>query len=167
MAKVCFLLADNYEDSEMVNPYNAVKEAGHEAVIVGLEKGTELKGKKGASYTSDAAIDQVHANQYDAIVIPGGSAPEDLRVNDQVVEFVKQVNEQGEVTAGICHAPQLMISADILEGKNTACFIGIHEDVKNAGSNVLDQEVVVDGKIIISRTPKNEPAFIEEILNKL
>ena|SRR5690625_4633087 len=94
-------------------------------------------------------------------------APEALRVNDQVVEFVKQVNEQGEVTAGICHAPQLMISADILEGKNTACFIGIHEDVKNAGSNVLDQEVVVDGKIIISRTPKNEPAFIEEILNKL
>src|SRR5690625_2136176 len=167
MAKVCFLLADNYEDSEMVNPYNAVKEAGHEAVIVGLEKGTELKGKKGASYTSDAAIDQVHANQYDAIVIPGGSAPEDLRVNDQVVEFVKQANKQEKVIAGICQGPQVMISADILKGKNTTCFIGIRDDVKNAGSTFLDQEVVVDGNIITSRTPKDEPAFIREILNKL
>jgi len=167
MAKVCFLLADNYEDSEMVNPYNAIKEAGHEAVIVGLEKETELKGKKGASYTSEAAIDQVHANDYDAVVIPGGSAPEALRVSDQVVEFVKQANEQGKIIAGICHGPQVMISADILKGKNTTCFIGIRDDVKNAGSHFTDQEVVVDGNIITSRTPKDEPAFIREILNKL
>src|SRR5690625_4434740 len=136
MAKVSFLLADNYEDSEMVNPYNAIKEAGHEVVIVGLEKGVELKGKKGASYTSDLSIDQVDANDYDAIVIPGGSAPEALRVNDQVVDFVKQANEQGKVIAGICHGPQVMISADILKGKNTKCFIGIRDVFKNAGSNI-------------------------------
>lgn len=167
MAKVSFLLADNYEDSEMVNPYNAVKEAGHETVIIGLEKGIELKGKKGASYTSDVSIDQVNADEYDAVVIPGGAAPEALRVSDKVIEFVKQANEQGRVIAGICHGPQVMISADILKGKNTTCFIGVRDDVKNAGANFLDQEVVVDGNLITSRTPKDEPAFIQEILNKL
>src|SRR5699024_10418509 len=167
MAKVCFILADNYEDSEMINPYNAVKEAGHKAVIVGLEKGIELKSKKGASYTSDVSIDQVNADEYDAVVIPGGSAPEALRVSDKVIKFVQQTNKQGKVIAGICHGPQVMISADILKGKNTTCFIGVRDDVKNAGANFLDQEVVVDGNLVTSRTPKDEPAFIREILNKL
>src|SRR5699024_297578 len=97
MAKVCFLLADNYEDSEMVNPYNAVKEAGHEAVIVGQEKGIELKGKKGASYTSDVSIDQVNADEYDAVVMPGGAAPEALRVSDKVIEFVMQTKKEEAV----------------------------------------------------------------------
>jgi protease I len=167
MAKVCFLLADKYEDSEMTSPYDAVKEAGHEAVIVGLEKDVQLKGKKGAVYNSDAAIDEVSADEYDAIVIPGGSAPEALRVNDKVVAFVKQANEQGKVIAGICHGPQVMISADILQGKNLTCFMGIRDDVKNAGANFSDEEVVVDGNVITSRTPKDEPAFIREILRKL
>lgn len=168
MAKVCFLLANGYEDSEMKNPYEAIKEAGHEADIVGLEKGVELKGKKGTvSYTSDYAISEVKVEDYDAIVIPGGAAPEALRVNDDVVNFVKQAHEQGKVIAGICHGPQVMISADILKGVSATSYVGIRDDLKNAGSNYLDQEVVVDGNIITSRTPKDEPAFIREILNKL
>lgn len=167
MAKVAFLLANNYEDSEMKNPYEAVKEAGHEAHIVSIEKGAELKGKHGALYTSEYAITEVKADDYDAVVIPGGGAPETLRVNDDVVQFVKDAYNQGKVIAGICHGPQVMISADILKGKNATCFIGIRDDIKNAGANYFDQEVVVDGNIITSRTPKDEPAFIREILNKL
>lgn len=167
MANVCFLLADKYEDSEMTNPYEAVKEAGHQAVIIGIEKGVELKGKKGAVYTSDLSISEANVDDYDAVIIPGGSAPETLRVNDDVVEFVKKANEQGKVIAGICHGPQVMISADILKGKTATSFKGIRDDLKNAGSNYVDQEVVVDGNIITSRTPKDEPAFIKEILNKL
>jgi protease I len=168
MAKVCFLLANNYEDSEMKNPYDAVKQAGHQMVIVGLEKGAELKGKKGTiSYTSDASINEVSAEEFAAVIIPGGSAPEALRVNNKVVEFVKQANDQGKIIAGICHGPQVMISADILKGKQITCYIGIRDDVKNAGADFLDQEVVVDGNVITSRTPKDEPAFIREILNKL
>ncbi|WP_068672208.1 type 1 glutamine amidotransferase domain-containing protein [Oceanobacillus sp. Castelsardo] len=167
MANVCFLLADGYEDSEMKNPYDAMNEAGHKTVVVGLVKGAELKGKKGAVYTSDLSISEVKADEYDAVIIPGGSAPEALRVNDKVVEFVKQANEQGKVIAGICHGPQVMISASILNGVKATSFIGIRDDLKNAGSNFMDQEVVVDGNIITSRTPKDEPAFIKEILNKL
>jgi len=167
MAKVAFLLANNFEDSEMVNPYNAVREAGHEATIIGLEKNAVVNGKKGASYTTEAASSEVSAADFDAIVIPGGSAPEALRVNDDVVRFVKEANQQGKVIAGICHGPQVMISADILKGKAATCFVGIRDDVKLAGAEYKDEEVVVGGNIITSRTPKDEPAFIREILAKL
>ncbi|MBU5468468.1 type 1 glutamine amidotransferase [Virgibacillus sp. MSJ-26] len=167
MAKVCFLLDNNYEDSEMTSPYEAVKEAGHEAVIVGIEQGVALKGKKGTTYQSDMSIDKVDASDYDAVIIPGGSAPEALRVNDAMVHFVKDADSQGKVIAGICHGPQVMISADILNDKQLTCYVGIRDDVKNAGGQYKDEEVVVDGNLITSRTPKDEPAFIREILNKL
>ena len=167
MAKVAFLLANAFEDSEMVNPYNAVKEAGHEAVIVGLEKGLKVEGKKGASYTTEMAASEVQANDFDAVIIPGGSAPESLRVNDDIVKFVREVNEQGKLIAGICHGPQVMISADILKGKSATSFVGIRDDVKLAGAEYKDEEVVVSENIITSRTPKDEPAFIREILAKL
>jgi len=168
MAKVAFLLANNFEDSEMKNPYEAVKEAGHETVIVGLEKGAECKGKKGTvSYTVDIGASEAKAEDFDAVVIPGGSSPEALRVNDDVVRFVKEVNEQGKLIAGICHGPQVMISADILKGKAATCYIGIRDDVKLAGADYRDEEVVVSENIVTSRTPKDEPAFIREILEKL
>mgnify|MGYP001291923244 CR=1 FL=1 len=168
MAKVAFLLADNFEDSEMKNPYEEVKKAGHEAVVIGLEKGAQIQGKKGTvAYTADMSIDEVSADDFDGAVIPGGSSPERLRINDQVVQFVKDLNQQGKLIAGICHGPQVMISADILKNKKTTCVAGIRDDVKLAGANYVDEEVVVDANIITSRTPKDEPAFIREILNKL
>lgn len=168
MAKVAFLLADGFEDSEMKNPYEAVKEAGHKAVIIGLEKGAEYKGKKGTvSYTADLGAAEAKAEDFDAVVIPGGSAPEALRVNDDIVRFVKEINEQGKLIAGICHGPQVMISADILKGKAATCYIGIRDDVKLAGAEYHDKEVVVSENLVTSRTPADEPAFIREILAKL
>ncbi|WP_096549669.1 type 1 glutamine amidotransferase domain-containing protein [Ureibacillus thermosphaericus] len=168
MAKVAFLLASNFEDSEMKNPYEAIKEAGHQAVIIGLEKGAECKGKKGTvSYTAEISAKDAKADEFDAVVIPGGSSPEALRVNDDIVRFVKEANEQGKLIAGICHGPQVMISADILKGKAATCYIGIRDDVKLAGADYRDEEVVVSENIITSRTPKDEPAFIREILEKL
>lgn len=168
MAKVAFLLANGFEDSEMRNPYEAVKEAGHVAVIIGLEKGAECKGKKGTvSYVADIGAKEAKSKDFDAVVIPGGSAPEALRVNEDVVRFVKEINEQGKFIAGICHGPQVMISADILKGKAATCYIGIRDDVKLAGADYRDEEVVVSENIITSRTPKDEPAFIREILAKL
>ncbi len=168
MAKVAFLLANGFEDSEMKNPYEAIKDAGHETVIVGLEKGERYEGKKGTvSYTADIGAAEAKADDFDAVVIPGGSAPEKLRINDDIVRFVKEVNEQGKLIAGICHGPQVMISADVLRGKAATCFIGIRDDVKLAGADYRDEEVVVSENIVTSRTPKDEPAFIREILAKL
>lgn len=168
MAKVAFLLASGFEDSEMKNPYDAVKEAGHEAIIVGLEKGAQCDGKKGTvSYTADLGASEAKAKEFDAVIIPGGGSPEALRVNDDVVRFVKEINQEGKLIAGICHGPQVMISADILKGKEATCYIGIRDDVKLAGADYHDKEVVVSENLVTSRTPADEPAFIREILAKL
>nr|WP_106779323.1 type 1 glutamine amidotransferase domain-containing protein [Lysinibacillus timonensis] len=168
MAKVAFLLAGGFEDSEMKNPYEAVKGAGLEAIVVGLEKGAQCDGKKGTvSYTADLGVAEAKAEDFDAVIIPGGGAPEALRVNDDVIRFVKDINEQGKLIAGICHGPQVMISADVLKGKAATCYIGIRDDVKLAGADYRDEEVVVSENLITSRTPADEPAFIREILAKL
>ncbi|QHS23432.1 type 1 glutamine amidotransferase [Virgibacillus sp. MSP4-1] len=168
MARVAFLIADNYEDSEMKNPYEAIKEAGHETVIIGKQKGEVCKGKKNTiSYEIELSVADADSSEFDAVVIPGGSAPEKLRINDNVVKFVKELNNGAKLIAGICHGPQVMISAEILKGKELTCFMGISDDVKNAGGNYRDDEVVVSKNIVTSRTPKDEPAFIREILAKL
>ncbi|WP_342429614.1 type 1 glutamine amidotransferase domain-containing protein [Neobacillus sp. FSL H8-0543] len=168
MTKVAFLLANDYEDSEMKNPYDSIVEAGYETVIIGLEKGIECKGKKETvSYLTDLAVADADASDFDAVIIPGGSAPEELRVNEDVIKFVKELNNKSAVIAGICHGPQVMISADILRGHEVTCYQGIRDDVKNGGAKYINEEVVVSQNIITSRTPKDEPAFIREILAKL
>lgn len=167
LAKVAFLVHDKFEDSEMKNPYDAIKEAGHEAVIIGLEKNSEIKGKNGTTYKIDEAVKNVSGKDFDALVLPGGGSPEGLRNNDDVVHFTKEINGENKTIAGICHGPQIMISADILQGKSSTCFPGIRDDVKLAGANYEDKEVVVSSNLITSRTPDDEPAFIREILNKL
>lgn len=168
MARIAFLIANGYEDSEMKNPYEAIKESGHETVIIGAKKGDLCKGKKNTvSYEIELAVANSDANEFDAVVIPGGSAPEELRVNEDVVKFVKDLNNKSKLVAGICHGPQVMISADILNDKELTCFTGIRDDIKNSGGNYKDEEVVVSQNIITSRTPKDEPAFIREILAKL
>lgn len=168
MAKVAFLLASDFEDSEMKNPYEAIKEAGHEAVIIGMDKGVVCEGKKKTvSYTTELSAAEANSTKFDAVIIPGGSAPETLRVNEDVVKFVKELDNNSKVVAGICHGPQVMISADILAGKTLTCYVGIRDDVINSGAKYIDDEVVVSQNIITSRTPKDEPAFIREILAKL
>jgi len=168
MAKVAFLLASGFEDSEMKNPYEAIKEAGHETVILGNEKGETCEGKKKTiSYVTGEAAEHADPNEFDAVVIPGGSAPEALRIHEGPVEFVKKMNDQSKLVAAICHGAQVMISADILEGKELTCFAGIRDDVKNSGGKYVDEEVVVDANLVTSRTPQDEPAFIREILAKL
>src|SRR5690625_3539145 len=168
MAKVAFLLAPNFEDSEMKNPYEAIKEAGHEVVIVGNEKGKVWEGaKKTVSYTTEMSSKSAIDEEFDAVIIPGGSAPEELRVNDETLLFIKSMNDRAKLIAGICHGPQVMISAKVVEGKTLTSYKGIRDDVANSGANYVDQEVVKSENIISSRTPKDEPAFIKEILNSL
>ncbi|MCL6577066.1 type 1 glutamine amidotransferase domain-containing protein [Kyrpidia sp.] len=168
MKRVAFLLANDYEDSEMKTPYEAIKSAGYETVIVGLKKGEQLVGKnRQARYTVDASIDEVRADQFDAVVIPGGSSPENLRLNQQVLQFVKDMDRKGKVIAAICHGPQILISAGLTKGKKMTCYPPLRDDLINAGATYVDQEVVVDGNYITSRMPADEPAFIRETLSKL
>jgi protease I len=168
MRKVAFLLANEFEDSEMQVPYEAIRNEGFETVIVGLNKGEELTGKnKKATYTADAAIAEVKAADFDAVVIPGGSSPENLRLNKEILQFVKDMDSQGKPISAICHGPQILISAGLAKGKKLTCYPPLKDDLINAGADYVDQEVVVDGHYITSRTPKDEPAFVRETLGKL
>jgi protease I len=165
MAKVAFLLGQQFEDSEMSVPYEAVKDNGHEAVIVGLKAGETLKGKQGeASYTSDKAIGEVQPDQFDAVVIPGGSSPEHIRLDAGMKSFVKGMMSANKTIAAICHGPQLLISADLLKGRTITSVPVLQDDMRNAGANFKDEEVVIDGNLITSRTPKDLPAFVRETL---
>ncbi|AIQ20027.1 general stress protein [Paenibacillus sp. FSL H7-0357] len=168
MSKVAFLLANGFEDSEMKIPYDEVIKAGHQAEIIGLKKNETLLGKKGSvSYAADKAISEVKAADYDAVVIPGGSSPENLRLDPDILSFVKEVSGTGKPIASICHGPQILISADLLQGRTVTSYPPLKDDVVNAGAEFKDEEVVVDGNYITSRTPKDEPAFVRELLKVL
>lgn len=168
MSNVAFLLANDFEDSEMKVPYDEVIKAGHQADIIGLKKDETLLGKKKEiSYATDKAIADVQAGDYDAIVIPGGSSPENLRQNADILKFVKEANEAGKPIASICHGPQILISADLLKGRTITSYPPLKDDVVNAGAEFKDEEVVVDRNYITSRTPEDEPAFVREILKVL
>ncbi|GIP45022.1 glutamine amidotransferase [Paenibacillus sp. J45TS6] len=168
MSKIAFLLADQFEDSEMKVPYDEVKKAGHEVVIVGLEAGKTVKGKQEkAEYKVDKAIADVKASDFDGVVIPGGSSPEGLRGDENILNFVKEINQSKKPIAAICHGPQILASADLLSGRTITSYPPLKDDMVNAGSTFVDKEVVVDGNFITSRTPEDEPAFVREILKAI
>jgi len=168
MAKVAFLLADQFEDSEMKVPYDELNKAGHDTHIIGIEQGAKVSGKQGKeSYTIEQSIANAAAADFDAVVIPGGSSPENLRTNEDIIAFIKEINEAGKPIAAICHGPQILASADLLKGRTITSYPPLKDDMVNAGATFVDQEVVVQGNFITSRTPEDEPAFVSEILNAL
>lgn len=168
MSKVVFLLADQFEDSEMKVPYDELKKAGHDVDIIGLQKGETLKGKNGKEeYTIEKAISEVNAADYDGVVIPGGSSPEGLRLDQHILKFVTEVNTAKKPIAAICHGPQILASANLLQGRTITSFPPLKDDMVNAGATFEDGEAIVDGNFITSRTPEDEPAFVREILKAL
>lgn len=168
MAKVAFLLDSDFEDSEMKNPYEELKKAGHEVVIVGNEGKYLCEGKKNSvSYYTDISSLEALEQDFDAVIIPGGNAPEALRVNEDTINFIKDLDRKSKLIAGICHGPQVMISANIIQEKTLTCYKGIRDDVINGGAIYVDKEVVVSRNIITSRTPDDEPAFIQAILSHI
>ena len=168
MAKVAFVLGPDFEDSEFRKPYDAIRQAGHEVVVVGVEAGKELKGKKGnESFTPDATPSDVDAAEFDALDIPGGYSPDHLRTDDGIVSFARKVADQGKPVAAICHAGSLLIEMGAVEGKSVTSWPSIRTDLENAGATWQDQEVVEDGILITSRNPDDIPAFNRAILARL
>lgn len=166
--KVAFLLTDGFEDSEMQNPYEAITKNGSEGVIISLNKGTTLRGKKGTiEYTSHQSINDVNPEDYDAVIIPGGKSPAGLMNSQSVLEFVKAADQQGTTIAAICHGPLILERAGLLKGRTVTAYPDLSEEMKQAGANFKDKEVVIDGNLITSRTPKDEPAFIQAIIDQI
>ncbi|MBB6730044.1 type 1 glutamine amidotransferase [Cohnella sp. CBP 2801] len=168
MRKVAFLLADGYEDSEMKHPYDALVENGNDNIIISTEKGKELKGKKGTiAYTSHLAAAEANAEDYEAVVIPGGGSPAKLREDPAVLEFVREADRKGIPIAAICHGPQVLASAGLLKGRTLTGYAGIQGEIEAAGGTFVDREVVADGNLITSRGPQDEPAFIQQTIERL
>lgn len=168
MARVMFIVASDFEDSEFRVPYDQVLQAGHEAVIVGVEAGKQLKGKKGKEIlTAERAAKEVSANEFDALVIPGGYSPDRLRMSPEMVELVRDFFEAGKPIATICHGGWMLAEADILDGRTVTSWPSIRTDLINAGANWVDQEVVEDGNLITSRKPDDLNAFSAALLRQL
>ena len=163
--RVAVLLTDKFEDSEASSPIEALKAEGMDVVVVSPEAGKTYEGKKGEfSVTSDLAVVEASARDFDSLVIPGGASPEALRGEEGAVEFVKAFVKQDKPIAAICHGPQLLISADAFRGRKMTCVSTIAVDMKNAGADYVDRSVVVDGNLVTSRTPDDLPDFNREMV---
>lgn len=167
MATVAFIMDELFEDSEFEVPFEKLREAGHEPVIVGLEPGKSLTGKKGAKASVDRSIDEVSPSEFDALVIPGGYSPDRIRGNPRMVELTKAIHDAGKPMAAICHAGWMLAEADLLRGRMVTSWPSIKTDLVNAGANWVDQEVVEDGNLITSRKPDDLPAFTKALLSQL
>lgn len=166
--KIAVVITNLYEDSEYTEPVAAFEEAGHETVTIEFESGKEVAGKKGGSVTIDKSIDEVNADDFDALFIPGGFSPDILRADDRFVQFTKEFADAKKPIMAICHGPQLLITARVLEGRDVTGYKSIHVDLENAGANLHDEEVIVcGGNLVTSRTPADLPAFNRESLNVL
>jgi protease I len=168
MARIAFVVGEDFEDSELRVPLDGLRQAGHSVEILGDKAGTELKGKKGKeTITTDAAAETRDPDSFDALVIPGGYSPDHLRTSVGVVSFVRDFAATGKPIAAVCHGPQLLIEAEVVRGKRMTSWPSVRTDLENAGARWEDAEVVVDEPIITSRKPADLPAFTRAILEHL
>lgn len=169
--KVAILVANGFEQVEFTKPKQALIDAGAQVHVVSLESG-QVKGWDqtdwGESFDVDATVDGVKAEDYNALVLPGGVMnPDNLRKDEQAVSFVRDFFKQHKPVAAICHAPWVLIEAGVVEGRKLTSYTSIKTDLKNAGANWVDQEVVTDQGLVTSRNPDDLPAFCDKMIEEI
>jgi protease I len=169
--RVAFLATDMVEQVELTEPWKAVQEAGAEVDLVSLDDG-EIQGfdhyDKADKFPVDRTVEEASADDYDALVLPGGVGnPDTLRTDENAVQFVRAFFEAGKPVAAICHASWMLVEADVVRSRALTSYWSIKTDVRNAGGNWVDEEVVVDGNLVTSRSPDDLPAFNEKLLELL
>ena len=170
--RVLILATDGFEQSELMKPKANLEDAGIETTVVSLEAG-EIKGWQdgnwGESVKVDKTLDEIsNCEGYDALLLPGGQInPDVLRMNERAVALVKDFDMAGKPIAAICHAPWLLVEADIVKGKTVTSWPSLRTDLKNAGGNVVDSEVAQDGNLITSRNPDDIPAFSDALIARI
>jgi len=162
------VLAENmYQEMELWVPYYRFREEGAEVKVIGAGGAKSYTSKHGYPVTVDVQADAVSAVEFDAVIVPGGYAPDVMRRHAGMVKLVREAHQQGKVVAAICHAGWMLVSAGILRGKRATSFFSIKDDLVAAGAHWVDEEVVVDGNLITSRRPDDLPAFCREIIRAL
>jgi protease I len=171
--KVAFLAADAYEESELKKPWQALHEAGAELSLVSLEDGEitaldEQELKPGATHPVDLTVEEAKADDFDALVLPGGVMnPDKLRADENAVHFVRRFFEQGKPVGAICHGPWTLVEAGVVRGRTLTSYPSIQTDIRNAGGNWVDEEVHVDEGLVTSRKPDDIPAFVEKLIEEI
>jgi protease I len=168
MARIAVLVDDQFEDSELRVPYDRLRAAGHEVVLVGLERGKRVRGKQGKeTFTIDRAAADVRGAEFDALVIPGGYSPDHLRTSLDVVRLTRDVYAEGKPVAAVCHGPWLLVEAEAIDGRTVTSWPSLKTDLINAGARWVDRAVVEDGNVITSRDPGDLEPFSDAILRRL
>lgn len=165
--RIVILAEDQYEDLELCYPSLRMREAGADVCVIAPEAGKTYTGKHGYPTVSDATPADVDPATVDALIVPGGYAPDLMRRHEEMVELVRDVDAAGGLVAFICHGGWVPISAGILKGRKATSFFAIRDDMVNAGADWVDKEVVLDGNLISSRTPDDLPAFCRTIIDAL
>lgn len=166
--KVAILVADGFEQSEMVEPKKALEQAGYKTLIISPVKG-KVKGWKSKNWGDEFVVDkelaQVKSEEFDALLLPGGVAnPDTLRMNSQAIEFIKGFLKAHKPIGAICHGPWPLINAEGVKGKTMTSWASIKQDLINAGASWVDREVVIDGLLVTSRKPDDIPAFNKALI---
>ena len=165
--RVAFILTNGYEDSELTSPWEAVVAAGGEPVLIAPEAG-QVEGKKGHSQRVDQTTAEASADDFDALVLPGGTVNADMiRMDEPAVALVRSLADRGAPIAAICHGPWLLIEADAVRGRTVTSFPSLKTDLTNAGATWVDEEVSTDQGIVTSRTPDDLPAFNAKLVEEI
>jgi protease I len=164
---ILILVETFYNEFEFWYPYYRLKEAGAEVIVVGSGSADTYKSKAGLPVSVDTTAERVSSTDYDGVVIPGGYAPDHMRRHPAMVELVKGFAAAGKLVAAICHAGWMLVSADVIRGRTVTSYFSIKDDLVNAGGNWVDEEVVIDGHLVTSRTPDDLPAFMRAIIGVL
>jgi protease I len=167
MKRILIFVENGVEDSEFIYPFYRFQEESYKIDVVAPKSNEAYLGEHGVPFTSNISPRQVNLEEYDAIVIPGGRAPDNMRINRELVNIVTEANNKGKVIAAICHGPQMLIEAGIVKGKKATSWSSIRTDLKNAGAKVVDQATVVDGNLVTSRAPSDLPQFCKATINLL
>lgn len=162
--KILFITADKCDDSELFYPYYRMLEENFEVTIASFRK-TKISAKYHFEIEADISVDDVSAGDYDALLLPGGMAPEKLRQNEKVLSIVKEFKNSEKPIAAICHGQQILISAGVLKGVKATCYPGIKDDLVNCGADYINERVVVDNNIVTSRRPEDLPYFMKAFID--
>jgi len=168
--KIAFLATDGFEQVELTQPWNAIKEAGAEVVLVSLKSGM-IQGfnhsEKADQFTVDKTVEDVAASDFDGLVLPGGVFnPDALRVNKKAVSFVREFFAQHKPVAAVCHGPWVLIEADVVRGRKVTSWPSLQTDLENAGAKWVDEECVCDQGLVTSRNPNDLPAFCAKAIEE-
>lgn len=167
MAKIAFIIENGFEDSEFQDVYDALMNAGHNCETISLDREEKVSKKKLLRVTADKIIDEVFPDDYGALIIPGGTSPEILRRDGRVLDFVQDFAKMERPIGAICHGPEVLISAGLVEGKKMTSHPSVQDELKESGAYVIDDAPIIDGVFITARSPSDNDRFIETLLYRI